>query len=76
MSGLFRSQAMTYVRLVMVEEIATDVIRTLARDFEKFHVVDMGQAEDANNKRHKLRAVACQAWEKKLQTFREIMVFC
>lgn len=65
---------MTYVRLVMVEEIATDVIRTLARDFEKFHVVDMGQAEDANNKRHKLRAVACQAWEKKLQTFREIMI--
>lgn len=74
MSGLFRSQAMTYCRLVMVEESASEVISTIASDFGKFHVIDKGSPEDPNNKRHKTRTVACGNWEKKLQMFRDVMV--
>ena len=40
MSGLFRSESMVYVRLLMNDEAAYDTVRQLAQ-FGKAHIVDV-----------------------------------
>lgn len=44
MSGLFRSEDMTYVRLIMSNDAAYDTVRELGK-FAKLHVVDLAEAQ-------------------------------
>lgn len=79
MSGLFRSEEMKYVRLVMYEESARDTMRVLGRDFELLHVVDGAMVDAAmlesdHYRLYKSRSVECQAWCKKLEAFKEVCV--
>jgi len=84
MSGLFRSEDMTYVRLIMNDDSAYDTVRELGK-FKFLHVLDLSAehlasqgaapavaaSTDSSYTYFKKRVALCQFWERKLQTFRE-----
>jgi V-type H+-transporting ATPase subunit a len=82
MSGLFRSETMTYVRVIMSDDSALDTVRELGR-LAKLHVVDLatdaatsiaGAApSESANTHYKKRVILCQFYERKLFSFLEAM---
>lgn len=75
MSGLYRSEDMQYVRLLMTDDAAYPTIRELG-NFGKLHVVDLtatrGEGQSELHTFYKKRVAACQFWERKLLSFREL----
>lgn len=87
MSGLFRSEDMTYVRIIMNDDSAYDTVRELGK-FKNLHVIDLSTeataaahaggavvaaSADSSYTYYKKRVAACQFWERKLGSFRETL---
>eukprot|EP00808_Paulinella_micropora_P009153 g32929.t1 len=74
MGGLFRSQEMTYVRLLMTREAAPGIVRALGKA-GFFHFVDLSNDESPSEAylQNKQRVVNCVFWERKLNSFRDLM---
>jgi len=85
MSGLFRSEDMTYVRLIMNDESAYDTVRELGK-FKKLHILDLSaegtaaagaapapvvSSAESSYTYYKKRVAVCQFWERKLLAFRD-----
>jgi V-type H+-transporting ATPase subunit a len=85
MSGLFRSEDMTYVRVIMADDAAYDTVRELGR-FKKLHILDLAEAQqsahpaggapaaaaaDSSYTYYKKRVALCQFWERKLLSFKD-----
>ena len=77
MSSLYRSQTMSYVRLLLTEDSAVVTIRALG-SWGHLHIVDLNAANAAaalseRVGRLKKRIALCQYWEKRLQSLRDLM---
>lgn len=72
MTNLFRSETMTYVQMVLNEESATEIIRTLG-EFKKLHIEDHGKPDRRLYKETKRKLLDCVAWERRLMNIRSIM---
>src|SRR4051812_49039308 len=87
MSGLFRSEDMTYVRVIMADDAAYDTVRELGK-FQKLHVVDLSEGGaqaaaqaaaggmalaggESSYTYYKKRVALCQFWERKFLSFRD-----
>lgn len=71
---LFRSEDMTYVRLLMTREAAPSMIRALGKA-GFFHFVDLTDDEHPTETylQNKQRVVNCLYWERKLASFKDLM---
>lgn len=70
MGTLYRSEPMTYVRLLMTEESAHDTIADVG-SFGNLHLVDLSHPDVQTEAYlyYKKRVQACDAWEKRLLAF-------
>jgi len=73
MGGLFRSEEMQYLELVLDEESSREVVRELGK-FKLLHIEDHGRPEKALYKDNKRFILECLAWKKRCGGFRTMML--
>jgi len=73
MGGLFRSETMQYVFLILNEESSRETLRKIGGDFKKLHIENHGRLDSALYKDNKKRILDCMQWQRRFEDLRTVM---